>query len=400
MKSAPFNNRATLLVLVALWPGFLFDWALEWLLVIVLTLLGFLQFFSGEKRPNKLDRVGLGVMMFLICIALVSLVGTLFLQRFESGIRDIADAFKPFLFFFPVYFILALPSTSSTSIQRGALIVLIYSVACFFIVKFEVPLLSTFISYLYSDTKLQITEFTTRLSIPFENPNFFGFFSVVCLFLGLNSEGRLAIVLSVFSAICVALSGSRTAWTLGGVLLLFYIAETALRATQMKSKTGIFVVIFSMCLAVVFDDAIMSFAEDYKRLADYFDVLLAMDFSSDASYTDRDSLRADARDLIFERPFLGWGALKYSGLEVVDNQYYGLVLRYGFIGLVAIAFYAILSTRFFLAKLSGKEAKFKFIFMIAIVLAWLWAGSFLENIRLAILLIVLLNTYRSEDRHV
>ena len=376
-------------LLVALWPGFLFDWLLEWGLVFGMTAYGVYQYVHLRQKTT-LRHFGFLLAIYLLIIGLFSYLLTQLSQRFFTSPRDLLDLLKPIFLYFSCLLPFTLEKKKRAYILNGASIVLIYSVICFIFLRLEIPVISNLLASFYSGTKTQISDFSIRLTIPFENPNFLGMFSVLCLYIGLNLSSKINLSLTLPAFMCVCLSGSRTAWALGVFSIFVFILEALLTSCSRKSRLSmpILAVLLAIIAAIVV--FLWNFSESYQRLSDFIDIFANFDLERDQSYADRIALRDGSMRLILERFFWGWGAIKESGYDVVDNQYYGIALRYGISGLFLIMLYFSLAFTLHLRTLSVLREKIHLLIFYLILFTWLWTGSYLENIRLVVLIVMLL----------
>lgn len=390
-----FKHGAVFL-LMALWPGFLLDWSLEWILVIATTLFGAYLFLDDLRfRVNGIN-VAIFLASLLIAEALFAYLSSQLYENFRTGPRDYVDLVKPFFLVFSCLIPFRLGVCDPEVISNSAIIILLYSLFAYFSITFNAPIFPELFNYIYGDTKLQLTEFTTRLTIPFENPNFLGFFAVFSLHIALFSNAKYKSILAILAIVVVGLTGSRTAWVSAAIILCaYYTKGLVLNSSRGRPQLVALGLILATGLVASFE-YVGDFIDDYQRLATLYDALINRDLSRDPSYGDRVALRLGALDLIQVRPFFGYGAIKYSGYDVVDNQYYGILLRYGFFGacLVFIAFALYLSKLF--KKVNNVDQAYGLFIFFAILLVWLWSGNFIENVRLSVLLIYFLSVLNYE----
>lgn len=383
-----------LFLVVALWPGFFFDWLLEWGLVFFLTGLGLLKYLVTKERETPINRFGLYLSLTLVSLGFFAYLNTVATQRFSTSGRDLLDLLKPILLYFSslLPFIVNKKFISRGEIENSASIILWYSALCFFAIQLKVPFLGDLLTNFYSETKTNITDYIVRLTIPFENPNFLGLFSVTCLYIGLNLTRIINWLLAVPALICIALSGSRTAWALGIASIAVFIFDTIFTSFTKNSRLPRKYIILSFLVVILFFSSlgIDDFIGSYQRLADFIDIFSNFDLARDESYADRIALRDGTWKLIEERPIFGWGAVKESGFDVVDNQFYGIALRYGIFGTFIFLMYAIYCFFIYLKKMHTLRKKILVSIYFSILFIWLWTGSYLENIRLVVLQIMLL----------
>lgn len=380
------HKNTLVFFITALIPGHFFSWGVEWGFSTATTILGIFYFRHFSRLYPQSSRLGLIALYALTFISLIGYICTIVLSNFPTGSRDLVELLKPAMVFFSCAFALVSCSTSLENIRKACFLVLTFAVFCGFILMFQVPILSPLVDFVYADTKTGFSEFRIRLSIPFENPNFFGLFSALSLVISLFFSLRLDLKLMLVSLCAVALSGSRTAWlTSAFVLIVFSIAAlvSSLKNPKNISISKIFVAILLPIGAAYY---LPLLGESLSRVSDFFDLVTNLDFSSDASYAERQSLRNEAMNLLLQRPIFGWGAVKYSNLDIVDNQYYSLFLRFGVLGsAIAVLSGLVIFFAHILPLFNTKQFKNGLLIWL-VLLAWLWTGTFLENIRLVIII--------------
>lgn len=384
-------------LIVALVPGHLADWGVEWLFASATTLLGICVYPAFSNRYAVVARVGLLLVGLITLASLVSYISVLIQGRFYSGLRDVVEILKPAMTWFSASLAFSFGAMKLDEVRRGAAYVLYVTLFFAGLLYFYPPVLGSAADALYGSTKTNISEFIVRISIPFENPNFLGLFSVLCLGLGLWFGSSPSARLVVLALVAIGLSGSRTAWLTGMLMLLVFGLQYFFESISLRrsiSLRGMLLIFCGVLLGVYYLPAL---AESYQRFADLIELVISMDFKSDESYYDRTILRQNAMNLILERPLLGWGAIKYSSVDIVDSQYYSLFLRFGILGVACLAMGAVGLFIKNVVSLPRRRDRRFLVFVWLVLAAWLWNGSFLENIRLATLVAIIFAAYSSHE---
>jgi len=377
-------------LLVAFIPGHLFNWAVEWALAVVTTLGGILLYPRFHRSHPRLSLYGLVLVLLVTLVATLSYFVTLFHGQFLTGPRDLVEVFKVAMIYFSCTLGFSFGPIDLDRARKASAMVLLFSIACALIISFHPPVLTELVQALYGTTKTNISEFTVRLSIPFENPNFLGIFSTLSLSLALFFGAKPDFRLAVLAAVVAALTGSRTAWV---TTLLIVLAYLLLRTGQMLAKRqlpslpSVLVVGALVASGIYFAPNLVT---TYQRLNDFMEVVTTLNLAQDDSYAERIALRGNANNLIAERPLIGWGALKYSDLSVVDNQYYTLLLRGGIFGTFLVVQLILVLFSLHLSRLHRWKRGRHALLLWGVVLIWMWTGSFADNIRIATLLTLML----------
>lgn len=375
-----------LFLFTALIPGHLFNWAVEWAFATTTTLLGVLYFRRFSRLYPRCAQFGLMTMLSITCISLIGYIFTLALSNFPTGFRDAVELLKPAMVFFSCTLALVFGPPLLHDLRRACFSVLTYGLICGLILMFEVPVLASLVDFVYGDTKTGFSDFFVRLSIPFENPNFFGLLAVLSLAIALNFSPRPDLKLVVVSLCAAGLSGSRTAWLTSALVLITFSGTVLAAMVTNRRNLSASKIVVAIVLPLAAAYYLPTLAESLQRAGDLIEILTSFDLGSDASYAERQALRNEATRYLFERPVFGWGAVKYSNLDVVDNQYFSLFLRFGIFGSLIILSVTAFGVFANLRPLAGTK-DFKSGLLIWLVLAaWLWTGTFLENIRLAIII--------------
>jgi len=375
-----------LFLLTALIPGHLFSWGIEWAFAVATTVLGAVTFHRMIRRHPFGACNGLWMLVLLTSVSLVGYIMTLVLANIPTGIRDAVEIIKPAMVFFSCAYVLSVGVPTVDELRGACFAVLAFGVMCALILILEIPVLSAAVDAVYGTTKTAFSAYYVRLSIPFENPNFFGLFAVLSLMLALNFKAQPDVKLVVLSLIAVGLSGSRTAWLTSSLILFVFVLGVA-RGLLMASRrlTG-FHLFVGVALPVIIVAMFPLAVESVQRVEDFLNLIIEFDLAADESYAERVALREMTTALIRERPIFGWGAMKYTSVDIIDNQYYSLLLRFGVPTTILLALAALAGAASQVRSARSGSRRNALALMWLILAAWLWNGTFLENVRLAMLI--------------
>jgi len=377
-----------LFLVTSLIPGHLFGWGVEWAFAVATTTLGAVTFHRMARNHPIGARNGLWMLLLLTAVSLVGYIMTLVLANIPTGVRDAVELVKPAMVFFSCAYALSVGVPAVDELRRACFVVLAFGVICAFILIFEVPVLGVVVDALYGTTKTAFSAYYVRLSIPFENPNFFGLFAVMSLMLALNFEAQPDAKLVAVSLLAVGLSGSRTAWLTSSLILFFFVLDVARRFMLAPRRLTGFHLLLGVALPLILVAMLPLAAESFQRVEDFLNLLVEFDLAADESYAERVALREMTTALIRERPIFGWGAMKYTSVDIIDNQYYSLLLRFGVPATILLALVALTGIAWQVQSTRSGAPRRALALMWVILAAWLWNGTFLENVRLAMLITI------------
>jgi O-antigen ligase len=195
----------------------------------------------------------------------------------------------------------------------------------------------------------------------FDNPNYFGIFTVITLayltvryYFG-EDNGKFPWVMLIAIGLVIKLEFltiSRTAFA--GIALLFAILSlSAFLYHRRNKKIVVKIIVLLLLTLVLFATASTDF---FYRLHE------GLDFSNSTSLQGHLDRLGAAVGSIWESPVFGWGTQKYAMTTLVDNEYALYARRYGFVGLaIYLAFFLtpfILGLKFLKKriKLKGRGA--------------------------------------------
>jgi len=171
-----------------------------------------------------------------------------------------------------------------------------------------------------------------RILGTFDNPNYFGILTVICLsfltvryFFGEDGD-KFPWMLLIFIGLVIKLEFltiSRTA--LFGIALLFAILSIAAFLYHKHNKKAVIKIIALLLLTgILFLTASTDF---FYRLNE------GLDFSSSTSFQGHIERWGTAVGTLRGSPVFGWGTQKYVMTTLVDNEYVLYARRYGLVGL-------------------------------------------------------------------
>jgi O-antigen ligase len=190
----------------------------------------------------------------------------------------------------------------------------------------------------------------------FDNPNYFGIFTVIVLsyltasyFFG-EHNGKFPVPLFILIGLVIKLEFltiSRTA--LFGIALLFAILSIwAFR--YYKHDRKIIIKIGALFILTVI--LLITASADF-----FYRVQEGLDFGSSTSFAGHLDRWEKASGTIWQSPVFGWGTQKYVMTTVVDNEYALVARRYGFIGLAVYLSFFLAPFVMGLKNLSAKARK-------------------------------------------
>ena len=377
----------------ALIPGHLLNWGVEWAFAGLTAVAGAILYPRFHRRYPSVSAIGLSVISLVAALSTGSYAFTVATGRFATGPRDWIDLLRPFLAYFSCTLAFSFGPVRLRSIQRAATYVLSFTVLVASILIFNVPILRSVANFLYSDTKTAISATLLRISIPFENPNFLGLFAVAAFCLAVLFGSRPRYLLAAVALVTIGLTGSRTAWLTTAMIVVAKLMLNGARVLrprrQIRRGGRMLRATLALGLVVVAAFYLPEIVQANQRFIDFAEGLAHLDLLRDPSYQERQAMRAQAGRLIEERLVLGWGALKQSDIEIVDNQYISLLLRCGLLGTFVIVL--ALGGLFVRHVVNGAKRlrAMEVVVLWVVVLAWMWSGSFAENVRLSVLVVLM-----------
>ena len=368
-------------------PGHMFSWALEYAFTVSILFAGILTAAKNERRRM------FGAFSFgdacIACAGLTTLWGlayfsTLLRTSAETGIRDIAEGTRYAVsFFFLIYIGSEFRAETLRAFHMAVQSSLVWAAVCFAAFAVTIPGLSPLVRVLYADTKtfVGVNEGYFRLSVPFENPNFLGFYLTMVLAYYLffyRGSSRVPVVFATFGLLY--LTGSRSAWFAAFfVFILFFIS--AISVFRPEPRQAILLCFIALAGAFVW----FNYSGDILSSARVQMVTRALDgggLQTEANAEVRLNMMQKAYELLQESPVVGWGSNKYGGMEIIDSQIFAWLYRAGVLGFAAIFFC------FGIVLVPQLKAGVRHGALPGVAAFWggaavmLFSGAFLDNFRL------------------
>jgi hypothetical protein len=323
--------------------------------------------------------------------------------RFDTGFRDLAELARyPIILLFSVFLLKARQLTARETILHRCIVPSVYISAILLIIyAAKVPVLCDALMFLYGGSKSAINPAAQWISwtLPFENPNFLGLYMVWCLVCILFFTPKTRPISTVLCVLMVFLSGSRTAWVAGGLVMVTWNIGALLAGDRRRDVLGI---AGGLLVGAVFLVAVLGI--DLTRLARVQlitsaigkgNILLEPNLAARISQT-----RFLIARVLGECPLLGFGPSKYAVADVIDSQYVLWLTRAGLVGTVLLAwFYSWLALwrplLYYIRRHEVYLALGAVSFSVATLVSLL-TGPFLDNLRLlflggAMLILVIAN---------
>jgi O-antigen ligase len=284
------------------------------------------------------------------------------------------------------------PDRLRAAAERLMFVSLLFSLMVLFVYLLDVPLLSDMVRWLYEDTKTAISfPRWVRLAAPFENPNFLSFYAVLCLAYSLFfTSGKRRLVLTILALLVLVATGSRSGWVSAVVLIIGLFARIVpgvfnTRRSILRQDV-LFLVLFALLTSCLLW-FLYPYLLESVRVKMVISALEEGGLFHEPNVAGRMDMVVEAFRVFAQRPIFGWGPFKGGPLEVIDNQYFLVLARQGFVGfilLMSIMLYVFSGA----VKLAHTRAdKFGVVLMWFVVALMLMTGAFLNNFRLLVLFI-------------
>lgn len=323
--------------------------------------------FSPEVQEElRIQRPGLkwlGLIFFCLLLSYTAsnFYGVVILGAGAYGIRDIMELVTFFKYFLVITLVLSIDlRRAEFGILKNAFLGgLVFLILLGFAQSFNLFNLNTWFSPFFNPNhwETMILGNPARILGTFDNPNFFGIFTVMTLaflvsrYYFVESKIYFPIILLVLIALVIKieyLTISRT--SLAGIAVVFMILSIWAFFYYRKSKAillrigALFLV--TMLLFVTASDGF------FLRLNDGFN------FSNSNSFIGHVERLGAAVGSIWQSPILGWGTQKHAMTTVVDNEYALFTRRYGFVGLAIYLWFFlqpwIIGLKRFYAQAAGR----------------------------------------------
>jgi hypothetical protein len=254
----------------------------------------------------------------------------------DTGARDIAEGIRFILcFLFVVYIGRHFNASTRGIFDLAVLMSLVWSLACLVASITAVPGLTWLSQGLYSSTKTNVSSVDNyyRLSAPFANPNFLGFYLTLVLAYLLFFYRAFAKIPAVFVTIALLFySGSRSSWF--GSFFVFAIFSVSAVKDCCRRRGGQSLIM----LALVIGGGAWMWQHHSDEILSSGRVRMLLSAESAGGIAGEENAAArlamveHAFTMLESSPIVGWGSAKYSGAETIDNQLFTWLVRYGLLG--------------------------------------------------------------------
>lgn len=370
-------------------PGHLADWWIERGFAAAVFVIGGLTLFAKPApwETRIAARRAAGFFFLIQFFFIASFVYAIAFTGMETGVRDYFEVVRYlFLWVFVTYVLRHYDDRVREATETAIAASMYWSVLVGFCWLHFVPVLTPFFQdHLYAHTKTFVNYFgTLRLTAPFENPNFLGFYAVqVLTYLLFFSRSPSRLVHIAAALLVIYFTGSRTAWVTAAIALASAFAVYAyLGAVKVRIKfavqLGLAVFIFAAA-GVRYSDKIL----ENSRLQAIFSAFHKGGVQNEANAAGRLEQNLEAWEFFKKSPILGMGPSKYATFDYVDDQYALWFLRNGAIGalliLTGLGYVALTLIR------SRRDDALAFVgagTFVVVVATALLTGEFLNNFRL------------------
>ncbi|MCB2385706.1 O-antigen ligase family protein [Thalassolituus alkanivorans] len=351
-------------------PGHLGDWWLERFFIIGISLLGYMYLLVSKDKILKKTTL---VLVFLVSFSsILSVVCSPYFEVMTP--TSLMELIRPFLLF-GLFFWVGLNEKirRPVNISIVSVVLLGWVFLTYLGYKYDIPLISDVLKFLYGETKTVVEGSWVRVSSPFENPNFLAFFLVLLFVVQVSyiKSSILGVVFTVFYMVAIYMTGSRTGW--GAFLIVGFL----IASYNIYAVTFMLASILAVFLAIHFTQ----YYTGMVRVDMAFDVI-RYGLIEDQNFYGRLVQFQHALHQLSDSPLLGVGPFKGSQeFSIVDNQYFSYLLKWGVVGTLL---YFFLIYRFFKEVACERFNRFQMIFIV-IMAIMLMSGAFLDNYRLFVL---------------
>jgi O-antigen ligase len=394
MKSAHAVIRLPNPMMAVVWlaiftPGHLYEWWVERTLVASVFVLSCLTLFlKSSAWESRQTTRRIGAFFFLIqFFYMFSFIYSVAFNGIETGPRDYFDLGRHvFLWAFVAYVYNHYDERVRGATEAATTFSIYYClIVAFCFLKF-VPVLTPFFRYaLYAQTKTAINYMgQLRLSAPFENPNFLGFYMMqVLCYLIFFSRSTLRFLHCAGALLVIYFSGSRTTWAATTLILSAAFAAYAyagVRTLKLKLAVQLSLGVLVLVLAGVrFAPVVLQ----NNRVRALFEAVHKGGVQNEANAAGRLEQNLQVWDFVKRSPLLGWGPSKYAIFDYVDDQYALWGLRNGAIGtLIILAGLGWVAARLILSQRGDALATTGSVAFVSAIALALLTGEFLGNFRL------------------
>ena len=310
---------------------------------------------SRQKKQFKI--IGIIFALFVVSYVISNIYGVYIRGAGYYGLRDVMELVTYFKYFLVLTLTISIDvgpeefDFLKKALLAGVVFLLVFSWGQYFNLLNLNTWLSPYFNQQHWDTLIYGNP--ARVLGTFDNPNYFGLFTVIVLayltvryYFG-EDKGKFPILLFILIGLVIKLEFltiSRTA--LLGIALLFLILSLwAFHYHQRNKRIIIKIGALFLLTAVLF---LTASADFFYRLQE------GLNFQSSTSFVGHVERWGKAIGSIWESPVFGWGTQKYVMTTLVDNEYALFARRYGFVGLAVYLSFFLVPFVLGLKKLAAK----------------------------------------------
>jgi O-antigen ligase len=289
-----------------------------------------------QARPKELKLIIIIFALLTVSYLLSNFYGVYIKQAGYYGLRDVMELVTFFKYFLVITLVISVDIRQaefdflSQAFLSGMIFLLLFGWGQ----HLNFLNLNTWLSPYFNQQHWEhlITGNPARVLGTFDNPNFFGIFTVIALayftvryFFGEDGDKfpwKLLILIGLVIKL-EFLTISRTA--LFGIALLFTVLSVWSFLYHQRNKKVLLKILALFLLTLVL--FLTASADFFYRLHE------GLDFSTSTSFQGHMERWGAAIGSIWESPVFGWGTQKYVMTTLVDNEYALYARRYGFVGL-------------------------------------------------------------------
>lgn len=299
------------------------------------------RFTAEQKSDLEEQRQELKIVIIIFALLTASYIisnvyGVYIRKAGYYGLRDVMELVTYFKYFLIITLALSIKigDTEFDFLKKGFLAGVIFLIIFGWGQHLNPLNMNTWFSPYFNQIHWQhlIEGNPARVLGTFDNPNYFGIFTVIVLsyltvryYFG-EDQGKFPYMLFILIGFVIKLEFltiSRTA--LFGIAVLFVILSIWAFLYHNRNKKVIVKIIALFILTMLL--FLTASADFFYRLTE------GLDFSTSTSFVGHMERWGAAIGTIWESPIFGWGTQKYVMTTLVDNEYALFARRYGFVGL-------------------------------------------------------------------
>lgn len=383
-----------IILLIIFTPGHLLEWGVERALVAITSILSiyYIAKFThpGQEAFFSTKTLFIYFSTVQLFYAISFLIGVGGATASQAATRDYYEMLR-----FMIYFLYAAlifrafrhenvpPFTKIiyATIGFSAIVAAIYIV--------RVPYISGFLEgVIYADTRDNLSDLLTggrtRFTAPFPNANYLAYFlcmAITYLLFYVSSSPRYLI--SILAIGLLYLTGSRTGWIVGGIVLTVWGFAHLLQSLKSPKFSSVLAQIIFASIFLVLISFLFEYFATSTRVSELSKAINSRDLFLVDSFSHRVNEYFYLLTYVSKSLLFGWGPSKENIGYIIDNQYLLWILRHGFLGFFLIIFGAV--ALFFKMWKSAKGdlvGKFGIVAFAIVVALFLLTGAFLNNFRL------------------